>query len=240
MNLRKNYKEILLVVLFVMVSGLYGLFFYYYFENKEDITYIDSYENSMAIENEKIEVKEASDEVKMFVEVKGEVKKPGVYAATKDTIINTIIDLAGGFTVNAYTKNINLSKIVSNEMVIYVYSKYEYSQLNKPNIVYVEKECNCPKYDISSCLNEGSSIINKGENNNESSDSNLSGDKNKININTADKEELTKISGIGDSKAQSIIDYRNKNGLFTKIEDITKVSGISDNTFEKIKDYITV
>ena len=61
-----------------------------------------------------------------------------------------------------------------------------------------------------------------------------------ININTASLEELQKITGIKQAKAQLIIDYRNANGLFYYIEDIKKVSGIGDATFEKMKDQITV
>ena len=61
-----------------------------------------------------------------------------------------------------------------------------------------------------------------------------------ININTASKSELTALSGIGDVKAQAIIDYRNTNGNFKSIEDILNVSGIGDAVFAKIKNYITV
>ena len=77
---------------------------------------------------------------------------------------------------------------------------------------------------------------------NESSDDNNKSDGNNsklININTASKEELCKLTGIGENKAKLIIEYREKN-KFTKIEDITKVSGIGKKTFEKIKNDITV
>ena len=60
-----------------------------------------------------------------------------------------------------------------------------------------------------------------------------------ININTASKDELCKLNGIGESKAKLIIEYREKK-KFTKIEDIIKVSGIGKKTFEKIKHNITV
>ena len=61
-----------------------------------------------------------------------------------------------------------------------------------------------------------------------------------VNINTASKEELLTITGIGDSKAEAIISYREENGDFKAIEDIKNVSGIGDSLFEKIKEFITV
>lgn len=61
-----------------------------------------------------------------------------------------------------------------------------------------------------------------------------------ININTATEAMLCTIPGIGAQRARQIIDYREKNGKFTKIEDIMKISGIKDGMFEKIAPYITV
>lgn len=62
----------------------------------------------------------------------------------------------------------------------------------------------------------------------------------KININTATKEQLMKLAGVGESKAEDIIAYRKKNGAFNSIEDIMKISGIKNAAFEKIKDNICV
>lgn len=62
----------------------------------------------------------------------------------------------------------------------------------------------------------------------------------KININTAGILDLTSLDGIGESLAKSIVEYRNKNGKFLKLEDIKNVSGIGDSKFEKIKDSICV
>lgn len=61
-----------------------------------------------------------------------------------------------------------------------------------------------------------------------------------ININSANLEELKKISGVGDVKAQSIIEYREKNGGFKSIDEIKNIDGIGEKTFEKIKDKITL
>ena len=62
----------------------------------------------------------------------------------------------------------------------------------------------------------------------------------RVNINTAGVEELCTISGIGKSRAESIVTYREQNGAFGSIEDIMKVSGIKDGLFQKIKDKIKV
>ena len=62
----------------------------------------------------------------------------------------------------------------------------------------------------------------------------------KININTASLDELMGLDGIGEKKAQAIIDYRYENGRFNSIEELTNVSGIGEKTFEKNKDRITV
>ena len=62
----------------------------------------------------------------------------------------------------------------------------------------------------------------------------------KININTATKEELMTLSGIGASKAESILKYRQEHGNFQSIEDLKKIEGIKDGVFNKIKDDITV
>ena len=61
-----------------------------------------------------------------------------------------------------------------------------------------------------------------------------------ININTASKEELKELRGIGDSKALAIVQYRQENGNFTCIEDIMNISGIKEGAFNKIKALITV
>jgi len=88
-------------------------------------------------------------------------------------------------------------------------------------------------YNLAQKLNDGTQIIIKSSNEPCEASS-------LININTANEEDLTRIKGIGPGRANSIIEHRNKNGLFNSIEDIKNVTGIGDATFEKLKDQITI
>ncbi len=170
----------------------------------------------------KEEIKEESIPKEFYVDVKGSVKRPGVYKVEDGMIVADAIKLAGGVNSKANTNNINLSKKLSSEMVIYVYSKSEINKLTQKN----EIPCICEIIDVDNSLQTDSS--------NDSVSSNK-----KININTASKEELMSIKGIGEAKADAIIDYRSNNH-FESIEDIKEISGIGDAMFDKIKDFITV
>ena len=63
---------------------------------------------------------------------------------------------------------------------------------------------------------------------------------NTVNINTADKELLMTLPGVGESRAESILSYREENGSFSKEEDIMKVPGIKEGAYQKLKDKICV
>lgn len=62
----------------------------------------------------------------------------------------------------------------------------------------------------------------------------------KININTASAQELTKLKGVGEKKAEAIIAWRNENGNFKTLEDLMEVKGIGEATFEANRDKITL
>lgn len=145
MNYLKK-KELLIGLLsFVLFLISSGLAIYFYFDKDECIC------NDVSI-NTSPEVSDATKKIKL--EVKGEVKKPGVYEVSSDSIIQDVIDLSGGLTKNANTNNINLSMQVKNEMVIYVYKKNATKSVTKTINV-----CKCPTYDISSCTKKEESVI---------------------------------------------------------------------------------
>ena len=198
---RQNVKSIILAFVCSLVLIIGGLF--YFNQNKtEDYSGV-SFSNISNETNNKDEKAEDKHDEKIFVDVKGAVKHPGVFETTKDKRVKDLIEEAGGLLDDADTSTLNLSQRVKDQMVIYV-------------LKHGEK----PKQ-----MSDG-----------DSSSSNTD----VININTANKEQLMKISGVGKTKAEAIIAHREKNGDFKKKEDITKVRGIGKSTFEKIKDKIEV
>lgn len=198
---RQNVKSIILAFVCSLVLIIGGLF--YFNQNKtEDYSGV-SFSNISNETNNKDEKAEDKHDEKIFVDVKGAVKHPGVFETTKDKRVKDLIEEAGGLLDDADTSTLNLSQKVKDQMVIYVLKHGE-----KPKQI----------------SDGGSSSSNVDV----------------ININTANKEQLMKISGVGKTKAEAIISYRDKNGDFKKKEDITKVRGIGKATFEKIKDKIEV
>lgn len=166
-------------------------------------------------------------------DIKGAVNQPGVYEIEEDKVIIDAINMAGGITSNATTDNINLSKKLENEMVIIVYTKKELNQeLKSISQEYQTKDSN-----ITSCLDKKQSVVTntKTEGNEINTSSN-----NKISINTASKEELMNLTGIGEAKADNIINYRIEHGNFKDINELKNVNGIGESIFSKIKDNIVL
>ena len=181
-------------------------------------------------EVKKKETKDNKDEItRIKVDIKGSVVAPDVYEVDSNSRVIDVINIAGGVTENADTDNINLSKKVSDEDVIIIYSREELENNKKS---YEEKIDYCKSDNNSACA---TNVVTFDENNNkEDAASSI------ININTATVEDFMKLSGIGESKAKAIIEYRNSIGSFSKVEDIKNVTGIGDSIFDKIKDYITI
>ena len=192
-------------------------------------------ENNLELKEENIE--EVTN-IKIKVDIKGAVKNPGVYEVEENSRVSDVINISGGLTSEADTSVINLSKNVIDEMVIIIYTKDEINEMKEgsTSIKYIEKECVCPKLENDACIEDKIDNIPNNENN--------SNDKNeangKVSLNNATLDDLMTLDGIGEKKAQAIIDYRNKNNGFKTIEELLEVDGIGSTTYEKIKDRLTL
>lgn len=153
---------------------------------------------------------ESSDDV-IFIYVTGQVKNPGVYEVSADARVYSVIELAGGFTSKASRESMNLAEKLSDGQHIHVISKSQYKKMVQ---------------------DAGSDTI--GQSTKDKNADTL------VDINKATEEELMQLPGIGESKAQAIISYRQDCGSFQTIEDIMLVPGIKEGAYEKIKLLIKV
>ncbi len=167
--------------------------------------------NTEIFESEEDEIDKKEQDNNIVVHVAGEVKKPGIVRLEEGSRLEDAINKAGGLTDNADISNINLAYIIEDGIKIKIPSIYE-NDISESYII------------------EG---IEEGKEKTNYKDS-------KVNINTATKEELETLEGIGDSIASRIIEYREKNGKFKKIEDIKNVAGIGDSKYDAIKNDIKV
>ncbi|WP_432627451.1 helix-hairpin-helix domain-containing protein [Brotaphodocola sp.] len=160
-----------------------------------------------------------------FVYVCGEVKSPGVYCMENGKRIFEAVEQAGGFTDEAVREYLNLADEICDGMKIFVPGREQVQSGQIPADGFV------------SFSGGDGSRTNAGGRTGAGNAGTVS---EKINLNTASKEELMTLSGIGSARAEDIIQYREQHGRFQRIEDIKKISGIKDAAFEKIKDRITV
>ncbi len=232
----------IVVIFVIMISLVSGIVVYA--SNSVDSSIKMNEDVTETIEKQENDIKETKAK-KIKVDIKGEVVNPGVYELEENARVIDAINMAGGLNEQADTDAINLSKILKDENVIVIYNLN--SQTNnieeykrKVDACLIDYNDACINGEIVNSTNNSSNKeIEESKDNN--SDSKAKENQNQvININQASLEQLTSLSGIGVSKAQKIIDYRNNNGSFKTIEDIKNVSGIGDSVFEKIKNYITV
>ncbi len=219
--IRKNHKTIIIIFFFLII--LFIIYIKIKLENNK-------YQN-IIIANEIKENKineNNNDNETCIIDIKGAVINPGVYSTKCTDNVSDVIRLAGGLSDNADTSITNLAKQVTNEMVIIIYTQEEVKNSNIVDTVVkvVEQECVCPNIQNDGCINDK---IND----------NISNKSLQVNINTGKLEELEKIPGIGEAKAKSIIEYRNKNGNFKSIDEIQNVEGIGSKLYESIKTYLT-
>ena len=216
-------KQIILGISLIIVLATTISSIIYFYEPKKEKKI-----EKVAVEKIKKETKKEDTEKLYMVDIKGEVISPGIYELPSTSRVIDVINKAGGLTDIADTSVINLSKKIEDEMVIIIYSEYEVNNwlTTKQEEDYLQEKCQ-------------NSEDSKIENDACISDNAIENNETLININTATKEELMTLSGIGETKALAIISYREKTP-FTSIEDIKNVSGIGDSTYNEIKDYITV
>jgi competence protein ComEA len=154
------------------------------------------------------------------VYVTGCVKNPGIYELEEGQIIYDAIVLAGGFTEDA-NKNINLVFKLYENVTLRIKSIHERDGESMPSGLEII---------------DGDGGVIAGQDGHESSEESYK----RININTANANQLATLPGIGPSTANAIVEYRRKNGPFQKIEDIMNVPGIKENKFSQIRNLITV
>lgn len=226
-SLIKNYyKYIILFLVAIMIFIILFIVFRNNKKNNDKLPELNLYDQNIAEEKENSTI---------TVDIKGFVNNPGVYTLNEGSRVIDLINISGGLTDEADTSFINLSKELINEMVVIIYSRDEIDSMNngeKTIVKYVDKECICPNIKNDACVD--SNKVTNIESNDKDDTSNI------ISINTADINDLQSLPGIGTSKAEAIIKYRETNGLFNSIEDIMNVSGIGKSIFEKIKNYITI
>lgn len=169
--------------------------------------------DTIGIKSSNMEIEQEEEETKIVIHITGEVKKEGIIKIDEGGRISDAIEEAGGLTNEADIDRVNLAYELEDGQKIYI-----------PN----KKDKNVNEY-ITDGVDE---IVLKDD----EFDTNTS----YININKATAEELQTLSGIGESLAKSIVEYREENGKFKNKEDLKNVAGIGDSKYEKIKDDIRV
>lgn len=158
------------------------------------------------------------EENKILIHITGSVKAEGVVILNSGDRIIDAIEAAGGEKEDADLSKLNLAYILQDGEKLYVPSINDTEEK-----VYVTAE-------------NGENVIIEGAGNTDKVDEK----KETVNINTATKEELMTLPGVGESTAIKIIDYRKSNGKFQKIEDIKNVPGIGDSKFQNMKEKLSV
>lgn len=180
---------------------------------------------------------------KIFVDVCGAVVNPGVYELDEGARIFQAVDAAGGYLPEAAINYLNRARSIGDGQQIYVPTEKEVSEELELAMAKVPEALNDGDKSGSSGLEEiqGSSVENPSGTVERDTGSfgDGAGDDPRINLNTADAGQLSTLSGIGQSKAEAIIAYREEHGDFASIEEIMNVEGIKEGTFSKIKDKIS-
>lgn len=156
----------------------------------------------------------------MYIYICGEVNNPGVYELASGTRICDAVEAAGGMTETAAEDYWNLAQVLTDGQMIYVPTEEEARERILPEAAGTSGDSG----------RTGGTAGGTAE----------QADDGRININTAGKEQLMTLPGIGEAKAESILAYREEHGDFSSIEEIMNVPGIKEGLFRKVEEHIKI
>ena len=162
----------------------------------------------------------------IYVDVCGAAANPGVFQLAAGSRVFQAIEAAGGYLPEAALTCVNRAGVLTDGQQLYILTQEE---MERQGLDPAEM----------AGASDGQMNGSAGTGQNTGMTAQVQQD-NRININTADEAQLTTLTGIGATRAQAIIAYREENGPFAAIEDIMNVQGIKEGTFAKIKDEIVV
>ena len=177
---------------------------------------------------DRAEEQEETEDSLIYVQILGAVKYPGVYELPEGSRVFQVIEKAGGVTEDADCGILNQAQKVGDGQMIRILTREEAAAQKAAQ--EAAGQAVLPQ-----------EIVGQEQNNVQSGTaSGASLEDDRVDLNTATKEQLMTLPGIGESKAQSIIAWRQDHGSFQKIEDLMEIEGIKEGVFSKIKDSVKV
>ena len=180
------------------------------------------------------------EDIEIAVHICGAVNQPGVYYLKENQRLYEAISKAGGFREDADEDYLNQALILEDGMKIVVPTKEETAEKADSEGAVAEEESADSTESILNSKDTEKAALEKGYLQKKEGTKEASEQGQKVDLNTADEKQLCTLPGIGESRAKSIIAYRQEHGHFQKTEDIMKISGIKEAAYDKIKEYIVV
>ena len=165
------------------------------------------------------------------VYISGAVNRPGVCYLPAGARICDALEEAGGFTAEADSQWLNQARTLADGEMLVVYTAAETAQMKEQGIARGSSALE----DVSGYSQNIASGTGQGM-----AAGTAEGSGSLVNLNTATREQLMTLPGIGEAKADAIIRYRTETGLFASTEDVMNISGIKNSVYEKIRDRVTV
>lgn len=227
MDLDKIKEFILEKKVYIIAIAILGIggFFYFQSANESSVDNSDLVSEQVSQENTQTSSSSSSTNAvttsqskqdTVTCDITGAVKEPGVYTLKNGSRLNDLLKAAGGATKRAQLKSVNRALLLKDQDQFYIPHQGE-------------KVENVPTAGTSAPSASSTAGVSSTSSNGE-----------KVNLNTATVQDLQKLSGIGEKRAEQIISYREQNGGFKSIEDLTNISGIGEKTLEKLKNQLVL